>query len=165
MASSNSVVLTSALITGVTYIDGSLQITSGQKSNPPPKITKSGADWKITLEADRNGSSGVASSFNNQVGGASHEYAPSGGGDGKQPDKLNFYFGVRITWNINGQSITDEAYLAQGHSTLGGNNWWIGANEVVNVGTPLFLVISNDIIRQIFRMSGGGDSFTFKPQD
>ena len=160
MASSNDVTITSSLIQTITYIENSLVITEGEDSTPPPRIEQNASKWKITLAADRKGSNAVANSFNTRVGGSSHEYAPDGGGTGKMPDSLNFFFGVTITWSIGGSRVNTDVYLAQGNFNVT-NNWWIGANSVVNVGTPSFVVLDNNAIVQILKMSGGTSSFTF----
>jgi hypothetical protein len=135
MPSSNTVNLTSSLIESVSYVDGSLVITSGEEYKVPPSITQDGPKWIIEL-------------------------APDGGGTGKQPDKLNFYFAVRVTFNIGGNRVQETIYLAQGHFSLT-NNWWIGGNHVVNAGQPEYLVMSDNVIRQIFKLSGNTNSFTF----
>ena len=162
MASSNTVSLTSPLIAGISYISDSLVITKGEASSQPPRIEQDGPTWKITLSADRKGSGEVADRFNTRVGGPDHEYAPDGGGTGKQPNELNFYFGVTITWNIGGTRVNTDVYLAQGHYSLT-NNWWIGSGAVVNIGTPMMLVINNNLVVQILKMSGGASSFNFNP--
>lgn len=160
MASSNTVNLTSSLIETVSYVAGSIVITPGESHKDSASITQDGPKWIITIEADRSGSNGVADKFNTQVGGPYHEYAPDGGGTGKQPDKLNFYFAVRVTFNIRGNRIQETLYLGQGHYGTT-NNWWIGANHVVNAGKPEFLAISDNNIQQIFTMSGNTNSFVF----
>jgi len=158
MASSNSVTLTSSLISNVSYINGSLVITEGEDASPPPTITRSGTTWTITLEADRSGSATVATSFNNATGGENHEYAPDGGGG--TPDKLNFYYQVTITFTVDGTAVPVNVYLAQGHYSLT-NNWWIGGNTVINIGDPLLLVISNNAIKAALKISGSTSSFNF----
>lgn len=161
MADSNEVKIACSLIESVSYVTGSLVITPGESSEEPPTIVQDGYQWNITLDADRKASEGVADSFNTLVGGANHEYAPFEGGTGKQPDELNFYFGINVTFNIGGNRIQETIYLAQGHGTR--NNWWIGSNNVVNAGTPTYCVISNNLIQQIFTMSGGISDFSLSP--
>lgn len=163
MSSSNTVKLSSPQIQNVTYIANSLVITTGEDSSPPATITAPdtpGGDWTITLNADRSGSTQVADSFNGQVGGSSHEYAPNGGGTGHSPEQLNFYFGVTITFQTGAGSVPVNVFLAQGHFSST-NNWWIGANAVVNTGTPTLVAIQNNQIAQIFNMGGGTSNFTF----
>jgi hypothetical protein len=162
MAKSNSVTLTSSLIQNVVYVDNSLVITTGEVYTEPGTVTQDGTTWTIEVEADRKGSAEVATSFNNQVGGASHEYAPDGGGTGHTPNELNFYFAVTITFRIGSGSYNTTVYLAQGNKGLS-NNWWIGANAVVNVGTPSMVVLNNNTIMQILKLSGGNSSFEFTP--
>jgi hypothetical protein len=156
----NSVGVTCSMIQSMSYIEGSLVITQGQPSSPPPSFTQSGDTWTITLNCGRKSSSSVATSFNNQTGGSVHEYAPSGGGG--TPGNLNFYFGVRITMLVNNTQIPVDVYFAQGsYGTT--NNWWIGGNTVVNKGDALLLVINNNLITQILALSGSHDSVTMTP--
>ncbi len=59
------------------------------------------------------------------------------------------------TFAIDGQNITMVIYLGQGHDGIS-NNWWLGGNNVLNTGDPLFNVISGSNIRRTFRLSGSG---------
>lgn len=160
MSKSNKVTLTSPMIRRVTYVDKSLIITTGEDSSPPPTITREGNDWTIDMAADRKNSTEVAASFSKAVGGSSHMYAPEGGGTGHSPEQLNFYFEVSITFNVGGKDVTNPVYLGQGHHGTT-NNWWIGANTVVNVGTPSLVVLDGGSIVQILKMSGGVHDFEF----
>jgi hypothetical protein len=159
---SNTVEVTCSLIQSMSYIEGSLVITSGQPSSPPPSFSQSGDDWKITLKCGRKESESVATRFNTTTGGSIHEYAPFIGHGGHSPNKLNFYFGVRITMLSGATQISADLYFAQGSQNLT-NYWWIGGNGVVNEGEPLLLLISNNIIEQILTLSGSNDSFTMTP--
>lgn len=152
MASSNTVTISGAAITAITYVDHSLVITPGEDSAPPPTIEKDGSQWTITLEADRKASTGVADSFNRASGGENHEYAPSGGGG--VPIDMNFYFQIDLTLG----SSTARLQIGQGNHNLR-NNWWMGGNHLLNVGDPLLLEIVNSEILRIFKLSGGVDSF------
>jgi hypothetical protein len=163
MPSSNSVTLASPLIRSITYINDSLVVTQGEDFSVPPHISQSGSTWTITLQADRSGSEDVANRFNNTVGGAYHAYAPNGGGTGKQPGTLNFYFEVIVAFYIGGNVVTQHIHLGQGHFSLT-NNWWIGSNHVVNTGSPMLLVINGNTIKEILNLSGGTSSFAFAPQ-
>lgn len=148
----------SQTISNISYINGSLVITSGQPYDVPPSITSSGGVHKITLQAGREGSESVANTFNNLCGGSANEYAPKGGGG--TPDKLNFFFGITISFTTGGSATV---YLGQGHYALT-NNWWIG-------GAPIF---SEDLARleytsgntvYTFEMSGDEDTFNLKLTD
>lgn len=161
MSSSNKVTLQSSLIQAVTYVSGSLVITTGEDSSPPPEITRDGSDWTIDLKANRKKSNEVASSFAGVTGGASHMYAPDGGGTGHAPEQLNFYFGVNITFSVDDKQLTTMVYLAQGNYSST-NNWWIGGNAVVNVGTPSLVLTDGGSIVQTLLMSGGTHDFEFK---
>lgn len=156
----NNVSVSSSQITAMSYIEGSLVITGGQPSSPPPSFSQSGDSWKITLKAGRKGSSSVADSFNKLTGGQTHEYAPSGGGGGT-PDKLNFYFGVTMTFTVGSDKVPVNVYFGQGHfATV--NNWWIGSSNVINDGNPDLVVVQNNIVVATFSLSGTHDSFTLK---
>lgn len=158
MPSTNEFKLTCGDITSLSYLEGSIDVTDGEDFDSPPTFSHSGKTWTITLKADRKKSSGVADSFNRTVGGALHEYTNEGGD--KQPKELNFYFGVRATFGIDGQSYQMDIYLGQGHTGLR-NNWWFGANSLLNTGDPLYSVISGSVIRRTFRLSGkGSDEMT-----
>ncbi|HEU0015618.1 MAG TPA: hypothetical protein VFQ45_18215 [Longimicrobium sp.] len=157
--SSNSVTLTSPLISNVTYVNGSLVITEGESASPPPNISKNGSTWTLTLEADRQGSESVASSFVNATGGELHEYAPDGGGG--TPEKLNFFYQATVTFQVGAAALPVNVFLAQGHYSTT-NNWWIGGSSVVNVDdTPLLIVVGNNAIKAILKISGGTSSFNF----
>lgn len=72
----------SKTIKSISYVNGSLQITSDQPSSPPPSIAMKNNVWEITLKAGRKKSKPVADGFNSVCGGKGKEYAPSGGGGG-----------------------------------------------------------------------------------
>ena len=141
------------LITGITYVPNSLQITPGQPSSLPPTITKMGSSWTITLIAGRKNSNQVAGSFNDVCGAENHEYAPSGGGG--TPSQLNFYFAVEIQLSNNVQSGSLLVYLGQGSFTFT-NNWWIGGSPIGNNASNN---ASINIGGQPFPLSGSQDSF------
>jgi hypothetical protein len=128
---SNTVTISSAnpnTISNITYIENSLVVSAGQDHDSAPQTpTKNGNVWTITLNADRNGTSGVAQSFNTKAGGASHEYASSHWKLGGSPDDLNFYFGMNLS--IGSETIT--LYLGQGHWGATQNNWWFGSSAII----------------------------------
>lgn len=160
---SNDFKLTSSQITGISYIEGSFVVTEGQSASPPPKFTQNGATWTINISANRKNSPSVAQSYNSKTGGATHEYTNSSGD--KSPEQLNFYFGVNITFLVNGASVVVPVYLGQGHhgST---NNWWFGGNTVINTGDPLLHVISGNRILETLRITGSGAyTMTLTPID
>jgi 1-phosphatidylinositol phosphodiesterase len=169
MTSSNTVNIKSKssnlTITKITYVSDTLNAPSGTDA---PAIQKnSDTSWSITLKCDRDGSSAYADSFNDVSGGAYHEYAPDDGGAGKQPDKLNFYFGVSITFAFKDGSNTIPAvapvvYLGQGHYSTT-NNWWIGGREAItNVDnkTPMLLA-EGGIDEIVLGISGDTSEFDF----
>jgi hypothetical protein len=89
-------------ITSISYVSGSLQITSGQPASPPPSIAVKNNVWEITLKAGRKKSKPVADGFNSVCGGVSKVYAK---GQGDTHAELNFYFAVAISF-ANGGSTT-----------------------------------------------------------
>ena len=117
------------MITGITYVANSLQITPGQPSSPPPSISQLGNSWTITLMAGRSDNSQVAGNFNEVCGAENHEYAASGGGG--TPSQLNFYFAVELQWSNSIQSGSTLVYLGQGSFAFT-NNWWIGGSPISN---------------------------------
>jgi phospholipase C len=145
-------------ISSISYVSGSLVITSGQPSETPPTIEKSGSTYKITLMAGRSDSESVANSFNSAAGGSSKEYAPFRGGG--TPDELNFYFAV--TLNLGQSSVT--VYLGQGHSGLR-NNWWIGGGAIFSdADTPrLEYQAGTNIVT--LSISGDNETFEFAQKD
>jgi hypothetical protein len=120
----NNVTLTGSDITEIDYIDGSFCITDGQAGSPPPQIVQSGSEWTITIQANRESSSAVASNFNGLTGGAGHVY-PTWAITDRSPAQLNFCFGI----NVSAGSGTVSLYLGQGHTGLD-NNWWIGGSTL-----------------------------------
>jgi hypothetical protein len=115
-------------ISNITYIENSLVVSAGQDHDSAPQTpTKNGNVWTITLNADRNGTPGVAQSFNTNAGGASHEYVSSHWSLGGSPDDLNFYFGMQLS--IGAETVT--VYLGQGHWGASQNNWWFGSSALI----------------------------------
>ncbi|HEX4632128.1 MAG TPA: alkaline phosphatase family protein [Chthoniobacterales bacterium] len=142
----------------ITYVDGSLQISSGQPSKVPPSIKSNNNVWEITLEAGRHKTSAVADAYNSLCGGNGKEYAPSGGGGGT-PKELNFFFGVVLHFQ-NGGSAT--IYLGQGsYGIIVTNNWWIGGGPIFSADKPRLEYQSGS---QIFTNTLSGDHKTFKLQ-
>ena len=121
-------------ISNITYIANSLVVSDGQAHDPAPQTpTKDGNVWTITLNADRNGTPGIARDFNDIAGGASHEYTNSSWWSlGSSPSDLNFYFGVNLS--IGSETIT--VYLGQGHHGADNNNWWFGSSALIFVIPP-----------------------------
>jgi hypothetical protein len=123
--SSNS----SDAISKITYIEESLIVSAGGSGSAPQAPTKSGNVWTITLNADRNGTSEVAQSFDTIAGGVSHEWASSHRSFGGSPGGLNFYFGVNLT--VGAETIT--AYIGQGNWGASQHNWWFGSSALILV--------------------------------
>jgi hypothetical protein len=139
----------------ISYLNNSLQISSGQPSKVPPAIKVKNNVWEITLQAGRQQTSAVANSFNSLCGGEAKEYAPSAGGG--TPNELNFFFGISITFQ-NGVSGT--IYLAQG-SCGTTNNWWIGGSPIFSDDTPRLEYQGGG---KIYTNKLSGDHKTFKFQ-
>ena len=146
----------SKTIASISYVPGSLQISSGQPSQVPPLINVNNNVWEITLEAGRHKTLVVAMAFNNLCGGKGKEYAPSGGGGGT-PKELNFFFGVILNF-LNGAAVT--IYVGQGsYGTT--NNWWIGGSAIFNSDKPQLEYESGGMS---FTNALSGDHKTFKLQ-
>ncbi len=148
----------SRVISGMSYVTGSLKITDGQPYDLPPSFSGSNGKWKITLEAGRKKTKPVADTFNSNCGGASKEYAPSGGGG--TPDELNFQFGVTISFQSGGSATV---YLAQG-SYATTNNWWIGGAPIFSADKPRFEFTSGNTVYTL-AMSGDHETFNLKLTD
>jgi len=123
----NLVMLTCADITNVQYIPGSFDITSGQPHQNSPTITRSGTTWSIHWNCGRKGSGDVAASYAAACGSLPHMYGL--GASDHSPEKLNFYFGLLVSFTIYGKAFTVNLYLGQGHTGTR-NNWWIGGLPV-----------------------------------
>jgi hypothetical protein len=140
----------------ITYINDSLQISSGQPSKVPPTIRVKNNVWEITLQAGRHKTSAVANSFNSLCGGKEKEYVPSGG-DGGTPNELNFFFGIIITFR-NGAS--QPIYLAQGSNGTT-DTWWIGGSPIFSQDKPRLEYQGGS---NIYANELSGDHKTFKLQ-
>ncbi len=148
----------SKVISGISYVNGSLSITSGQPYDVPPSISSSNGVYKITLEAGRNKSKPVADTFSANSGGSSKEYAPSGGGG--TPGELNFAYAVTISFQSGGSV---QVWLAQGNDTLT-DNWWIGGAPIFSLDTPRFEYTSGNTVYTL-AMSGDHETFNLKLAD
>jgi hypothetical protein len=163
---SNTVTITGSMIANITFVSGSIVVTSGQSSSNTVSIGQDGSEWTLVLLANRQGSSTVANEFNVACGGtppSQHEYCPTASFD-TSPGSLNFYFGIIITINVpnNGQIALPIIYLGQGHTGFN-NNWWIGGNAVNTTqppGSDIVVIVNNVIVMQI-QLSGGTSSFNF----
>jgi phospholipase C len=143
-------------ISSISYLPGSLQISSGQPSKVPPSISVKNNVWQITLEAGRHKTSAVANAFNSICGGKPKEYAPSGG-EGGTPKELNFFLGVTLSFT-NGGSAT--IYLGQGSYGVT-NNWWIGGAPIFSADVPRLEYQAGN---RIYTDKISGDHKTFKLQ-
>lgn len=116
---SNKVEIKNSEIESIQYLDDSLVIISGQPSSPPPIISKSGDTWTIDLQCGRKGSSSVASQFTQTCGGVGHVFSPTA--SDSSPGDLNFYFGIRVGFQLSGETYYVQFYLGQGHRALRNN--------------------------------------------
>jgi hypothetical protein len=146
----NTGYLQSDYMTALTW-NGEYGITEGQEWNDPV-ITRTGNEYKIVIHSGRKGSSAVAKEFNQKSAGPDgnnafdHTYAPEGGSG--TPNSLNFWIGLTATWVVNGTTITDTIYLAQGHF-MSQNNWWLGGNWVVGTGPNFTLIVDNKVVKNL----------------
>lgn len=159
---SNEVLLvdqTGYVISQITYLANSLGITQGQPSSPPPSIVHDGNTFQITLEAGREAAPMTATNFYNTCGGANHEYdgattTSSGPGD------LNFYFGVVLELQVNGQTGNATVYLGQGSTGLS-NNWWIGGECILvsNEECVFGCLVGDQVVRMSIAAQGDNEFF------
>ena len=147
----------SGLITGVSP-NGVWLVSPGQPSNPPPVVTPqtggTGNGWNIEFDAGRQQTSYVASQFNNLCG--ANECVNTGLG-ATSPTGLNFYFGLDLTLESNGNTATVTVYMAQGSDGLD-NNWWIGGDNISNQGV-LTAWVGPDLVA--ISLAGNSNGFVF----
>jgi phospholipase C len=156
----NSVTLKdeSSAISSISYVSGSLTITSGQPYDLPPSVVAISGGFKITLQAGRKKTKEVASAFNSACGGASKEYAPDGGGG--TPAELNFTFSVTLNFTAGGSATV---YLAQGsHGPT--NNWWIGGSPIFSADKPRLEYSYGNVV-STFALSGNHETFNLRLTD
>lgn len=156
--SSNVITITdkSGTLTGMTNT-GTPVVTSGQDHSASPTISRSGAVFTITFNADRKASTSVAQSYNSLCGGAAYEYAASFGGG--TPQELNFYFSLSLTFTTAQGPGTATLVLAQGNHNLT-NNWWIGGSIVTSSVPSLDVPIASNQYTLQLPVSGDNDSYT-----
>ena len=152
-----SLVDKSGLITNVAPTSAWM-VTQGQPANPPPRVTlQTGGPpygWSIEFDAGRFQSNEVAGQFNNLCG--ANECVNTGLG-ATSPTGLNFYFGLDLTLESNGNTATVTVYMAQGSDGLD-NNWWIGGDNISNQGV-LTAWVGPDLVA--ISISGNSNGFVF----
>ena len=120
--------------------DGTIEVTAGQEFSSPPTITQRGGsgnqtEWTITLLANRQNNSDVATDFNNDTGGINleHQFSPAKLTSPDFPSELNFFFGINLFEQGNPSSIA-TVDLGQGNTGFPNfaNNWWIGSPNLLN---------------------------------
>ena len=162
MSSTSSNVLTitdnSGTLTGMTYVDNSANVTSGQTYSTPPTIQVSGRVFTLTFLANRKNSAAVATAFNAASGGTAFEYAASGGGS--TPGEMNFYFSVQISFSTAQGSATALLNIGQGNYSST-NNWWLGGSIVTSSAPSLNVSIGGTDDTLMLPLSGDHDSFAF----
>ena len=168
---SNTVTLsfTDITITNITF-NGTIEVTPGQANSPPPTITHTGSGldtvWTITLLADRQNNSGVATDFINDTGGTggafAHQFSPVKLTAPDFPSELNFFFGI----DLNTPSLMFSVDLGQGNTGFPTfhNNWWIGSVNLANMSnaqSQSAQLTLND--GSILNIQGGVSNFDFSP--
>jgi phospholipase C len=144
-------------IVGISYVGNSLVITPEQPAQTPQVPAPVNNVWKITLEAGRKRSKGVAVAFNSDCGGKSKVYSK---GQSDKPEELNFYFAVDITF---ADGATEKIYLGQGsHGSV--NNWWIGGKAIFREDIPRLEYRKGDEI-VTDKISGTNDRFKLEEAD
>lgn len=162
MPSSNTITIIdySRLLSSMSYVENSANVTAGQDFTTPPSISQNGGVFTVTFLADRKNSESIATLFNTNSGGAAFEYAAvSGGGT---PDELNFYFTVQLNFTLGQDMVSATLNLAQGHSVLSvSNNWWLGGS-IVNSSQPSLNIPINSNNTLVLYLSGTNDSYTLE---
>jgi len=147
----------SETVTRISY-SGSVDVTPGQKNEPPPTISQSGRVFTISFAANHKGNKDVADRFSGLCGGSAHEYAGRHGGG--TPKKLNFYFGVDIRFETAQGGGALKIYLGQGHGGTA-NNWWIGGSGISSSGPSVTVAVGDDGKKLVLPLSGGVSDFKF----
>jgi hypothetical protein len=120
--------------------DGTIEVTPGQAFSSPPTIKQTGGSgnetvWTITLLANRQNNSDVATDFNNDTGGINleHQFSPKKQTAPDFPSELNFFFGINLFEQGDSSSIA-TVDLGQGNTGFPSflNNWWIGSPNLIN---------------------------------
>ena len=124
-------------------LDG-LVVASGQLNECLKVVDSSSTHIAINAKCGRHGSEEVARQWNNLF--LNQSQRMSGGAGATNPSKLNFYFRGVFTILLKGDDdqhidVTAEIYFAQGQTSDGNNNWWVGSN--CNVDDILLLQTSN----------------------
>lgn len=97
-------------------------------------IGQVGSMWKMTIKAGRHGTSEVADWFKDNVAGGA---CIANASNDAVPEKLNFAVKGTLDLIINDDTTESkektysikDVVIAQGHNTVGDNNWWIGGKE------------------------------------
>jgi hypothetical protein len=122
----------SGLVTAISY-NGDLTVTSGA---PYMGVSIDDSDLTnivITVEADRQGSTDVASWYNGKLDNSPLRMTAEQSvlASDSMPGSLNFAFSVDLT--VSGYKFT--VYLGQGNYSLT-NNWWFGSLDLLAVHLP-----------------------------
>lgn len=124
-------------------LDG-LVVTSGQPNEWLKIVDSSSTHIAINVKCGLHGSEEVARQWNNLF--LNQSQRMSGGAGAAKPSKLNFYFRGVFTILPKGYDdqhidVITEIYFAQGQTSDGNNNWWVGSN--CNVDDILLLQTSS----------------------
>jgi phospholipase C len=148
----------SGVISSISFVAGSIVVTSGQPHDDYVSIASSDGVFKISFGSGRKKSSPVADTFDSRSGGSSKEYAPSGGGG--TPKELNFTFAVTLNFYSGGSATVNLAQGSYGFT----NNWWIGGAHIFSFDTPRLEYTSGNTVYTL-AMSGDHETFNFKLVD
>jgi hypothetical protein len=140
-------------ITAMTWSgENFLSVTSGESHSGNPTAQKDTNSWTVTFLCDREGSNGVANTFNGWCGGNGHEYCPTSGDS--EPEELNFAFAMDCVFLVDGNSYNTRLCFGQGSKGLS-NNWWFGSKAIVGAKE---LVVYGSNMQKVAAYALSGDT-------
>lgn len=154
----NEVTLNGSMIRSVAY-NGTFDITKGQPKRLPPTIGGADGRWIVDLYCGRKKSAPVAQGYVVQCGGAQHAFNSHTFFD-EAPKELNFYAGLRVELNIDGQAAIVELYVAQG-SNIGSNNWWLGGAGLFKQGSVAVIPTPSGAVLKVSSPEANRFEFSF----
>ncbi|GHE53387.1 hypothetical protein GCM10019059_10640 [Camelimonas fluminis] len=160
------------------YISGSFYDGSGDSPDVPISAQDGSGTFTIVVDVDRSGSSDAANSFVDTCGGEDHVFSPFADKNTPRPDKLNFYFGLTVTFGGDVAKtgvVTSKIniYVGEGKQGGGHNNWWMGYTNLnqdglsynqANLPVPNSVTCTNvsETLYLAEQLAGSGDVNQYK---